>query len=782
MPGLNSIEGLASNLNTTDIVNATMEYARQPAVLMEQRQSEVTNEISTFNALSAKLLAIKASIKSLNSRTKLSQASIDISDESLLSATATDVVGNGTYSLNILALARNHQIASQGFDDSTQANFGTGTVTIALGDQSATTINISQGDNSLVGIKDAINDARVGVTASIINDGTESQPYRLVLTGNKTGVNNKIAITSSLTGGENFDFESSAFDDPEKLSYSTQTTAVVSLGTTAAYTETTNKNYIFTVGGVGVQTIGDGNITIDWVDANDPSNSGTIIVDQADKIIEGGPDGLTLVFSDGDFSAGDSFQVTAFAPLLQQASDARISIGSNENGASPIVVNSSTNTFEDVIPGLTLDVKNITTAITGAVTIKTGLNTEGIKNTINEFITAYNSAMDFIDDQNSYDAESKEGGILLGDLTLMTIQARLQGMISTSVSGLESSINSLASIGIRTGATGRLSIVDSSRLADALENDFESVVKLFIDSGNSTNNGISFLSASSDIKPGTTFEVDITQAATQGYLEGSTISDFAGGELELTSSNNKIKLRVDGLLSEDIVLNARTYATGSDLANEIQTRINADKKLGNRGISVIWIDAGDDSGHLEIASSSYGSSSKVEVISSISESALTMLGLTSGTVHAGEDVAGTINGEKATGKGQILTGEEGNSTTDGLSLKVTLAGSDLVNGSEGSIIYSKGISSIINDSLESITQSEDGVIARKTKGLQNEVDGIKEQIKDFDERLELRRQRLIEQWAELETVLAQLQSENSFLTTQLDQISANTAAILGNYR
>ena len=39
------------------------------------------------------------------------------------------------------------------------------------------------------------------------------------------------------------------------------------------------------------------------------------------------------------------------------------------------------------------------------------------------------------------------------------------------------------------------------------------------------------------------------------------------------------------------------------------------------------------------------------------------------TITNGLDVAGEINGEEATGKGQVLTGNAGNSSTDGLSLR-----------------------------------------------------------------------------------------------------------------
>ncbi len=781
MPGLNSIEGLASNLNTTEIINATLEFERQPAVLMEQRQAEITKEISTFNALSAKLLALQTSLKALNSRTKLSQASIDISDENLLSATATGVVGSGTYYLNILSLARNHQIASQGFDDSTQAVFGTGSITLSLGDQSATTINIAQGENSLVGIKNAINDARIGITAAIVNDGTGSQPYRLVLTGNKTGAANKISVTSSLSGGLDLDFESAVFDNPEELDFSVQATSVISLGATASYSGSTNKTYLFAIAGSGVQTVGDGNITINWVDAADPSNSGSIVVDQADKIIEGGPEGLTLSFSNGDLVAGDTFQVSSFAPLLQQASDARISIGSSDGGASPIIVSSETNTFKDVIPGLELVVKNKTDT-SSPVAIKTGLNVDGVKQSLQTFIDAYNDVVTFINEQNKYDADSGEAGILLGDLTLMTIQSRLQGMISRSVSGLGSAINSLASIGIRTGADGKLSIADSTRLESALKNDFDSILKLFIDNGTSSSSGISFLSAASKIKGGTTFNVNITQAATHGYLKGTSLSDLAGTGLELTTGNNRIRLRVDGMVSDEIVLSPRVYYDGTDLARELQTRIDADKKIGNRGISVTWVDEGSGAGHLVLTGSSYGSTSKIEIIASQGNNAYSKLGLATATVHVGEDVAGTINGEKATGKGQILTGNEGNATTDSLKFQITLDSSQVGDGVEGSVVFTKGISSILGDGLDSITKSSEGVIARKTGGLQKEVENIKQQIADFDERLELRRQRLLQMWIDLETVLSQLQSQNEFLTSQLQQISANTSYMLGNIR
>jgi len=337
MSGSQSIEGLASNLNTSDIINAIIEAERKPAALMEDRQAQKTNEITTFNALSAKLLALQTSIRAISRRSSLSLASIDVSNQDILTASADGLPAAGTYSLNVLSLASNHQIVSHGFDDASQSVMGTGTITIAMGDRSPTTITIDAENNSLVGIKDAINDANIGVTATIINDGSGSKPYRLMLTGSETGQKNKISFTGSLSGGLDLDFTTSVFDDPEIIDFSGQTTSRVTLGSTASYTGSANKTYTFTVSGNGPQTVGAGNIVLDWTDGTE---SGSIVISQSDTDVVG-PDGLKLSFADGLLVGGDTFQVSTFAPVLQQASDAMVSFGAGGNGASPLTIRSS---------------------------------------------------------------------------------------------------------------------------------------------------------------------------------------------------------------------------------------------------------------------------------------------------------------------------------------------------------------------------------------------------------------------------------------------------------
>jgi len=258
------------------------------------------------------------------------------------------------------------------------------------------------------------------------------------------------------------------------------------------------------------------------------------------------------------------------------------------------------------------------------------------------------------------------------------------------------------------------------------------------------------------------------------------LTDPSAANITLTDANNKMKLRIDGIVSGDIVLSARTYSSGEDLAREMQTRIDADGKIGKLNLTVEWVDLGGE-GYLKMTSSSYGSSSKVETMASVTESAYSALGLTEGaTLHFGKDVEGTINGEAATGKGQILTGNEGNATTAGLKLKISITESQLGDGDEGSITITRGFASAFQESLNHITKSSSGVIARKTTSLQNQISSMEKQVKEFDERLALRRESLIRKWTELEVVLSQLQNEQSFLSSQLDNISANWATINKN--
>lgn len=774
MATTSSIEGLISGLNTTEIIDAIIKSERQPAVLMETEQTEKTNIVSAWKAFQAKLLSLSTQADKLTRQATFRSYSIDVSDDTVLGATSSGTVSPGSYDVRVLSVARNHQLASQGFADASAAQFGTGTITLQLGTGSAKTIAIDSSNNSLTGIQNAINNAGAGVTASIINDGSTSKPYRLVLSGNKTGQANAITVSANLVGGSTLNYATASFDVPETVVRNSSSTAQIALGGTAAYSGASNKIYTFTVAGTGAQTVGTNNVTLNW---SDGTNSGSIIVSQADTevaLVGTGADGLKISLGSGVLYGGDSFQVTTFAPLLQQASDARISLGSSGGAGSPITVSSATNEFKNVLGGLSLTAKKESEAGT-FVSLQAGVDTSELKDTISSWISSYNDVISYITNQNKYDSETKESGVLFGDFTLQTIQSSLRGVVGSRIKGLTGNYNQLASIGIGSTSDGTLSIKNSSKLEAALASNLEDVIKLFSSSGASTNAGIEFVSSTDDTKVGTDYAVDITQVATHGGYRGTNLADPAATPITLTSTTNRMKLVVDGLTSGELVLADKTYSSYSELVTEIQDRIDADDTIGDRNVTVSWVDLGNGTGYLEFQSATWGSASKITVVTGQTANAYSAIGLANGTAQAGTDVAGTINGEAATGSGQILSGKDGNKTTAGLKLKVTMTANQMLSGSDGSITLAKGVGSLMDDMVGSLTLSGDGLVDRRIKSYENQIADLKSRVEEFDARLAKRRESLQAKWAYMEEVLAELQSTETSLTTSITQLNANWA-------
>ena len=771
MPGYNSIDGLNSGLNTTEMVDAIIQFERQNAVLMERQQAERQIVITAYQALQSKFLALNANLAALDKKSTFEKYSVNVSDTQYLTATADGRVGTGTYDIQVLDTAKNHQIASVGFESTDSAVFRTGTITLQLGDGSSRTIEIGVDNNTLKGIKDAINDANVGINASLINDGSLSKANRLILTGNKTGLTNTIEFTSDLTGGsETLNFTSTAFDFPENLVMDSGSSSQISLGPTASYTGSTNKTFTFTVKGTGAQTVGSDIIQIDWTDG---TNSGTDFYNTADEeVTVVGADGLTLSLSAGDLTEGDTFQVQAFAPTLQNATNAKISFGSTSGTGSPITITSESNIFKDVIENLSITVKEKTE--TGSnVNIKTDIDINAIKSSINNYITAYNNVNKFIDSQNKYTEDSTEVPALLGDSTVLTLQSALQSSLGSKIEGIDSQYNQMYSIGIRTKSDGTLAIVNVSRFEEAIREHLDDVINLFTSSASSTHSGIEFLASTEKTRAATNFEVDITQAATHGGYKGGEIVDPATTPIVIDSTNNTLKLNMDGLLSNEITLTERTYNSYTDLVTELQSKIEKDDKLGNKGITVQWVDNENGKGYLEIISSTYGSTSKIELNSSVSNLAYTILGLAAGSKYYGEDVEGTINGEEAEGKGQILKGIEDNETTEGLQLKITLDASQLGAGAEGTIIVSKGVAARQKTKVNSFTESTSGIIDSRINSLKKQNEFLTARIEDVDERLVQRRTALYKQFFDMEEALGLMNSQSQYLTLQISSMNSN---------
>lgn len=196
--------GVGSGLDVNSIVSQLMDLERQPITRLENKQSTVNLQISAYGRLSSKVSEFQSAMEKLSSPSEFQIYSAVSNDESLFTTEASSAATAGSYSVEVTAVAERSKVATNAFAD-TAAVVGEGTLTIYTGTDSFDVgINAAAGNNTVAGIRDAINNAstNTGVTASIV---TDDDGAHLVLSSDDTGLENALKVTVSDSDGQNTD-------------------------------------------------------------------------------------------------------------------------------------------------------------------------------------------------------------------------------------------------------------------------------------------------------------------------------------------------------------------------------------------------------------------------------------------------------------------------------------------------------------------------------------------------------------------------------------------------
>ncbi|ACL02349.1 Flagellar hook-associated 2 domain protein [Desulfatibacillum aliphaticivorans] len=780
---------------------------------------------------------------------------------------------------------------SDQFDSSTQAIksiFGlsanqSGSVTIG-----GTAVAIDLSSDSLESIKNKINSAGIaGVSASIVSqtDDDGNNLYRLQIDGTQTftddqniletigvlqkGVSSVTGTTSAnaMTSEGSVITASTLLSDIDGYNTFTAGDSIDITGTdhsggavNTSFTITassTVQDFLDAVesafGDVNAYITSDGKIEV----ADQISGASSLSVSLASNLADGNS---TLDF--GAFSALD----TVRERQLVAGSDAEVSIDG-------VTVSSSDNIIDDVLAGVTIDLKKADTDTTISLTI--GHDYDSIISKIENMVGAYNDVAAFITDQQTYDEENDTtGGPLFGDGTLSSIKRNLTSVLIESVWGVNSEYSTLGLVGISVDTEGQLSI-DEGELRGYLETNFNEIRDLFVARGTTDTGSLTYVTSDRNANSGD-YAVFITQAATQstatsensyagalGADETITVTDgdkvstvdltstmtlsdavnalntdfdteytqtLASGNAVLSgglpASSSLTWDSIDGasMVDGDTINFSGTSRGGStvqgsytisdvttdtlqDFLAEIESvfgdEVNAgvdsegrivvtDRTSGNsnlsltieepvgRGLDFGTVESTNDGGttgryalevtasvsasnELVITHDYYGSGNTFE----ISETA-DLFWTGDQTVDNGQDVAGTINGESASGKGQVLTGDEDEPNVDGLVIKYT--GTD--SGVEvGNIKLTLGIAELFNRTLFSITDDVDGYLTAKTESLEDRIDSYDERIEKMETRLTARMQTMINRFIAMELALSEIQNQGDWLTSQLSSLS-----------
>ncbi|MBS0425069.1 MAG: flagellar filament capping protein FliD [Proteobacteria bacterium] len=204
--------GIGSGLDVNSIVSQLMKVESQPLTDLDAKEAKQQTRLTAFGTLKGALSSFQGSLTALSDPAKFNAVTANITDTTLASASATSSTVTGSHSLEVQTLAQSQKLKSASFA-TTSSTVGNGTLTIQFGtydggtftlnpDKAAQSITIPTGNSSLSGIRDAINQANAGVSASIVNDGTGN---RLVIASQDTGLSNALKITAADADGNNTD-------------------------------------------------------------------------------------------------------------------------------------------------------------------------------------------------------------------------------------------------------------------------------------------------------------------------------------------------------------------------------------------------------------------------------------------------------------------------------------------------------------------------------------------------------------------------------------------------
>lgn len=207
-----SSPGIGSGLDINGIVKQLMAVEQRPLASLDSKEAKQQTQLTAFGSLKGALSSFQSSLAALANPAKYTAIAASIADNTLANVSATPTAGTGSHSIEIQTLAQSHKLKSANFAATTTA-VGSGTITLQFGtysggtftlnpDKSAQSITIAPSNASLAGIRDAINLANAGVSASIVNDGTGN---RLVIASKDTGLSNALKITTTDDDANNTD-------------------------------------------------------------------------------------------------------------------------------------------------------------------------------------------------------------------------------------------------------------------------------------------------------------------------------------------------------------------------------------------------------------------------------------------------------------------------------------------------------------------------------------------------------------------------------------------------
>ncbi|OLO03293.1 flagellar filament capping protein FliD [Salinicola socius] len=182
--------GIGSGLDLSGLLDDLEDAEKEKLTPIVSQQQSYKTKLSAFGALESSLNALRDAATALSDPETFTAVTSSMTGDSVTASTTGDAV-TGRYQVSVSQLAQAQSLASGGHASKEDSLAMAGTLSISVGSDSFD-VDVADGD-SLEDLRDAINAQKGGVTASIVNDGSDT-PYRLVLSSDATGTDSQITI------------------------------------------------------------------------------------------------------------------------------------------------------------------------------------------------------------------------------------------------------------------------------------------------------------------------------------------------------------------------------------------------------------------------------------------------------------------------------------------------------------------------------------------------------------------------------------------------------------
>ncbi len=747
-----SVSGLASGLDVDGIIGQLLAIESRQIIILNQKIGALEAKKSAYSDLDGRLSSLRNAVKNLNDDDLFGAIGATTSDSSVVTVTADEDAPEGSYAFKVLQLATTHRQASQGLvdDTATAVANGNGTFEFTVGDGNTVSIDVTN-STTLRQLADAINDKDADVQADIVNDGTLSNPYRLVLTSEKEGDDGRVTVGNNDTTLDfaNTVIEGAVADPGNAADY---TGVVTSSG---AYTGTDNNTFL-----VEIITAGQANGAAKFKYSTDGGLNFDDNGGAGYDVTSAGPialaDGVEVNFTDDgtDLQIGDTYYIDVFTPELQAPQDAIVDI----NG---INVRKSSNTITDVFEGLTFNLQSADVNKTVSLTVAKG--GADLTNQMGAFIGSYNALVGYLNAQFSYDPKSNQPAPPLnGDSAARQVQRTVKNFLTSRVGNLGSDvISSLAELGVESSEETGLVSLNSSKLDTLLKDSPDDVRRLLTQFGEALEDSdFTFVDRTANTKPGT-YDVEITTARTRAEVAAGVAAEDLTADETIT-----LDIHVDAQNAAanptQVVVNLLNGDTTAQQISRMQTALD-DASLD----VTVFLDAG---GNITIRSDKYGDDFQVTAVSD--RAAGVGLGTTGiGNVaisDTGTDLEGTIGGIPTEAEDDVLSGKNGFSI-EGVEIRIP----NDTSGDLGQLRIVDGIGASLPDILDSLGLGGSGLLQSRRDGVDNSIEDLDNQIDRASRRTARVEQRLRRQFTNLEVQIAQLNALGDYVSQQMAALSGS---------